>query len=295
MALEQVRQETADPVRQEKMREHFRQIIEGRQLPALPVVVTKVLGMLANPDLNMRVLCPVLSGDAALAARIIAISRSPYYGQRTLPTTLQAAVQVMGLRDLRNVIISVVTYGLFKSGGQVAETLWAHSLGVALASRILSFRLGRLNPEQALLAGLLHDVGQMVFLQGDGEGYSRMARDARLNGTPIADAEQELYGFDHDSIGAKMLESWNIEEEIGEAVGAHHNHEQMTDAKSLPAVLIMADYLAFKAGLGFFTPAALPAREILRSFAFENDEVLAQAVEEVRCAFGVESALIKAT
>jgi putative nucleotidyltransferase with HDIG domain len=295
LALEQVRQETADPVRLEKIREHFRQIIEGRQLPALPVVVTKVLGMLSNPDLNMRVLCPVLSGDVALAARIIAISRSPYYGQRTLPTTLQAAVQVMGLRDLRNVIISVVTYGLFKSGGQVAETLWAHSLGVALASRILTFRSGRLDPEQAFLAGLLHDVGQMVFLQGDGEGYSRMARAACLNGTPIADAEQELYGFDHDSIGAKMLESWNIEEEIGKAVGAHHNHEQMTDAKSLPAVLIMADYLAFKAGLGFFTPAPFPAREILRSFAFENDEVLAQAVEEVRCAFGVESVLIKAT
>jgi len=288
-------QNIADEARQAGIREHFRQIIEGRQLPALPVVVTKVLGMLANPDLNMRVLCPVLSGDAALAARIIAISRSAYYGQRMLPTTLQAAVQVMGLRDLRNVIISVVTYGLFKSSGQVAETLWAHSLGVALASRILSFRLGRLNPEQAFLAGLLHDVGQMVFLQGDGEGYSRMARDARLNGTPITDAEQELYGFDHALIGAKMLESWNIEEEIGKAVGAHHNHEQMTDAQSLPAVLIMADYLAFRAGLGFFTPAPLPAREILRSFAFENDEVLAQAVEEVRRAFGVESALIKAT
>lgn len=293
--MESAPQNITDEARQAGIREHFRQIIEGRQLPALPVVVTKVLGMLANPDLNMRVLCPVLSGDAALAARIIAISRSPYYGQRTLPTTLQAAVQVMGLRDLRNVIISVVTYGLFKSGGQVAETLWVHSLGVALASRILTFCLGRLNPEQAFLAGLLHDVGQMVFLQGDGEGYSRMARDARLNGTPIADAEQELYGFDHDLIGAKMLESWNIEEEIGKAVGAHHNHEQMTDAKSLPAVLIMADYLAFKAGLGFFTPAPLPAREILRSFGFENDEVLAQAVEEVRRAFGVESALVKAT
>jgi len=288
-------QNITDEARQVEIREHFRRIIEGRQLPALPVVVTKVLGMLANPDLNMRVLCPVLSGDAALAARIIAISRSAYYGQRMLPTTLQAAVQVMGLRDLRNVIISVVTYGLFKSSGQVAETLWAHSLGVALASRILSFRLGRLNPEQAFLAGLLHDVGQMVFLQGDGEGYSRMARDARLNGTPITDAEQELYGFDHALIGAKMLESWNIEEEIGKAVGAHHNHEHMTDAKSLPAVLIMADYLAFKAGLGFFTPAPLPAPEILRSFAFENDEVLAQAVEEVRHAFGVESALVKAT
>jgi putative nucleotidyltransferase with HDIG domain len=293
--VQSVPQNITDEARQTEIREHFRQIIEGRQLPALPVVVTKALGMLSNPDLNMRVLCPVLSGDASLAARIIAISRSPYYGQRMLPTTLQAAVQVMGLRDLRNVIISVVTYGLFKSGGQVPETLWTHSLGVALAARILSFRLGHLNPEQAFLAGLLHDVGQMVFLQGDGDGYSRMARDARLNGTPIADAEQELYGFDHALIGARMLESWNIEEEIGKAVGAHHNHEQMTDGKSLPAVLIMADYLAFKAGLGFFTPAPLPAREILRSFAFENDEVLAQAVEEVRRAFGVESALVKAT
>ena len=140
--MQSVPQNITDEARQAEIREHFRQIIEGRHLPALPVVVTKVLGMLAKPDLNMRVLCPVLSDDPALAARIIAISRSAYYGQRTLPRTLQAAVQVMGLRDLRNVIISVVTYGLFKSSGPVAEALWAHSLGVALASRILVVLLG---------------------------------------------------------------------------------------------------------------------------------------------------------
>ena len=181
--MQSVPQNITDEARQAEIREHFRQIIEGRHLPALPVVVTKVLGMLAKPDLNMRVLCPVLSDDAALAARIIAISRSAYYGQRTLPTTLQAAVQVMGLRDLRNVIISVVAYGLFKSSGPVAEALWAHSLGVALASRILSSCLGHLDPEQAFLAGLLHDVGQMVLLQGDREGYSLIAMDAGQNGT----------------------------------------------------------------------------------------------------------------
>jgi putative nucleotidyltransferase with HDIG domain len=281
--------------RQAEIREHFRQLIERRQLPTLPFVVTKVLGMLENPDLNMRVLCLVLADDRVLAARIVAIARSAYYGQRTLPTTLQAAVQVMGLRDLRNVIISVVIYGLFKSSGQVAEALWAHSLAVALASRKLSSCLGYLNPERAFLAGLLHDVGLIVLLQGDPEGYLRMATDAQQDKIPIADAERELYGFDHALIGAKMLESWDIDDEIGKAVGAHHDHEQMTNPKSLPAVLTMADYLAFKAGLGFFTSAPLPAPEILHGFAFENDNVLAHAVEEVRHAFDLESALLKAT
>jgi len=290
-----VQQNTSDETRQERVREHFREIIERRQLPALPIVVMKVLGMLDNPDLNMRVLCRVLSDDAALASRILAVARSAYYGQRALPTTLLAAVQVMGLRDLRNVIVSIVTQGLFKASGPVAEALWSHSLGVALASRILSSYLQHQESEQAFLAGLLHDVGQMILLQGDREGYSQIASDAHRNGTPITDAEQQLYGCDHALLGLRLLESWNFDDEIVMAVGAHHNPDRLTDPKSLTSVLVMADYLAFKAGIGFFAPPPPPGPEILRSFTFENDAVVGQAVERVRHAFDVESALLKAT
>ncbi len=68
----------------------------------------------------------------------------------------------------------------------------------------------------------------------------------------------------------------------------------MTAPMSLGALLNMAEYLAFRAGFGFYVPVEIPAPEIMRTFAFENEDVLAQAIEEVRQAFVAESALLKA-
>jgi putative nucleotidyltransferase with HDIG domain len=293
--MQSVENNVAAEATQAQIREHFRQIIERRELPALPVAVTKALEMLKDPDLNIRALCRVLSDESELAGKILAIGRSVYYGQRSLPTDLQAAVQVMGLRDLRNVILSIVTHGLFKSTGLVAETLWSHSLAVALASRLLSSRLGHRDPEQAFVAGFLHDVGQMILIHGDPEGFAQIARDAQQNKSQMADKERELYGFDHNLLGAILIESWNLDVEIGKAISAHHNYDKITDPRSLASVVMMADYLAFKAGLGFYAPALLPPTEVLHTFGFDNDELLTQVVKEVRQAYNTESTLLKST
>jgi putative nucleotidyltransferase with HDIG domain len=249
--------------------------------------------MLEDPDLNMRHLCRVLSDDAALAARIVAMARSAYYGQRTLPTTLQAAAQVMGLRELRNAIVSIVTHRLFHSSGLVAEALWSHSLAVALGSRILSSCSGQSDPEQSFLTGLLHDVGQMVLLHGDREGFSKLAREVRQNKWHMAEKEQELYGVDHAQLGAMLLESWNFDPEIRVAVQAHHGAQKDIEPKSLAAILITADFLAFKAGLGFCADPPVPAGEIMHFFALDREEVLEQAVEEVLQTFNTERTLLK--
>jgi putative nucleotidyltransferase with HDIG domain len=293
--MQSVQNNAAVEAAQAKIREQFRQIIERRELPALPVAVTKALEMLKDPDLNIRALCRVLSDESELADKILAIGRSAYYGQRSLPTDLQGAVLVMGLRDLRNVILTVVTHGVFKSSGVVAETLWSHSLAVALAARLLSSRLGHRDPEQAFLAGFLHDVGHMILLHGDPEGFSQIARDAQQNKNQMADKERELYGFDHNLVGDELIESWNLDVEIGNAIQAHHNYDKVTDPRCLASVLMMADYLAFNAGLGFYAPALLPPAEVLHTFGFDNDELLTLAVKEVRQAYNVESTLLKST
>jgi putative nucleotidyltransferase with HDIG domain len=293
-SVQDIPENASAAVGQGKPREYFRELVEQRTFPVLPVVASKALGMIQDPDINIRILSRVLSDDPGLAARILAIARSVHYGQRVLPTNLQAAVQVMGLRDLRNVIVSITIQAVFKSSGYTSETLWAHSLAVALSARLLSSAVGHRDSEQAFLAGLLHDVGQMICLHRDPASFAKLASEARQKETPMVELEPEIYGFDHAFIGATLLEYWNFDREISQAVHAHHSHKDVTNPKSLAAVLIMADYLAFRAGFGFYAPAPLPAPEILQSFGFDKDELLAQAVQEVRQVFSVESALHKA-
>ena len=105
--------------------------------------------------------------------------------------------------------------------------------------------------------------------------------------------EQELYGFDHGQLGATLLDSWNFDPEIRVAVQLHHGDQRVIDPKSLAALLMTADFLACEAGLGFYAAAPVPAPEIMHTFAFDNEEVLEDAAEEVLQAFNTESGLLK--
>jgi putative nucleotidyltransferase with HDIG domain len=282
---------TGEP-RQTEAPERLGDIIERWELPALPAVAKTVLGMMDRPDLNLRTLSGVLSDDPVISARILAISRSACHGQRILPTTLQAALQVIGLRNLRNVIVSIVTHGVFSFRGPVAAALWSHSLAVALSGRILSARLKKIDPEQAFLAGLLHDAGQMIFLKRDQDAYTQIASGAK-DSAQLMEAEQEHYHCGHGVVGAALIDSWKLDTAIGEALRAHHNQPKI-DPESLGAVLTISDYLAFRVGLGFMAPAPAPSPEMLRSFALENEEAVAQIAAQLLQAFNAESVLLKA-
>jgi putative nucleotidyltransferase with HDIG domain len=267
-------------------------IILRRDIPALPEVVVKALGMLGQRDLNLRILAGVLSDDPALAARIFAIGRSAYYRQRAVPATLQAALQVIGLRDLRNIIFFTVARSLFHTYGAVADALWSHSLAAALAGRILAAHLPRVDPEQAFLAGLLHDMGQVIFMHDDQKTYSSINSDAREKRISLVEAEQARYGVTHEVLGVALIESWNLDPEIAAAVAMHHGEQPCIEEKALAGVVVAADYLTLKAGLGFFAPAPVPTPEILRTFGFDNELSLTQATIALRHAFDSEGMLL---
>jgi putative nucleotidyltransferase with HDIG domain len=276
---------------QDNVRKYFRTVMERHELPALPFVASKVLDMIQDPDLNVRQLCRVLSDDTALAARILAVSRSAHYAQRNLPTSLLGAVQVLGFRTLRNVVITIATQGLFLTNNKISEKLWSHSLAVALASRILSARVGFRDTEQAFLAGLLHDVGEMILLHGDPKGFERLGQEVQGTQCLMIDKEQEVYGFDHALIGLTLLDSWNIDSEIGQAV--LHHHSEMNEDGGLGAILATADYFCFKANLGFFAAPRAPSAEMLAKCDCDTDALLDETVQEIRTAFEQESALFR--
>lgn len=278
---------------QQNIRKYFREVMEKYKLPPLPIVASKVLSMIEDPDLSIREICRVLSDDPALAARVLAISRSVYYAQRTPPKSLQGAIQVVGLRALRYILIAAATQGLFMANNNVSARLWSHSLAVALACRILSERVNYPDNEQAFLTGLLHDIGEMILFHGDQHGFERIVGEAQKSGASLVEKEKEVYAFDHAFIGLTLLDSWNIDSEIGKAVLKHH--ESGGEAGKLAGILEMADYLSFRADLGFFSEPPLPGPELVRAFGCNDDDSLTATVKKVRQAFDTENALFQST
>ena len=132
------------------------------------------------------------------------------------------------------------------------QTFWQHSLSTGLISRLLGARCGVAEPEALFIAGLLHDVGQLIILAK----LPEMGRETRLRardcGLPLHALEQAVIGFDHAAVGAELLRQWRLPEAICEAVACHHQPAGATRAPLASAIVHVADILAheFMAGTG---------------------------------------------
>jgi putative nucleotidyltransferase with HDIG domain len=275
--------------REEKVRDYYRKVLDSHRLPSLPVVASKVLEMIQDPDISVQKLSRALADDAALSGRVLTISRSPHYAQRNLPSSLTGAVQVLGFRTLRSVVIAHATQSLCITGNKTSERLWRHSLGVALAMRLLAKRAGLRDGDLAFLAGLMHDIGQMILIQGDPAAYAGSVPSPESES--IVDLEQASYGLDHTMIGFTLLNSWNMDSQVVQAALNHHSEITTDDDNRLSALLTVANALCWKADLGFCLEPPAPSTEALALCGCGDEQSVKRVADEISEAYRNESAL----
>ena len=277
-----------------KAHHYFRAVMERHKLPSLMLVTNKILHMLKDPDVNLRQVCRVLSDDDALVTRVLALSRSPHYGQRNLPRNLLEAVPVLGLKTLRGIVLASATQSLMTKGSKISEKLWNPSLAAALATRILARRIDGPDEDDAFLAGLLHDIGQMVFAYGDPPGFVKIAEDLDQAHRSLNLHEEKIYGIDHTLIGVTLLEIWNIDGCIGSAVLNHHDCSYLDGPKALTTLLSVADFLCPKAGLGGIGTLPIPPASVLTALDCAAEAPMESLLGDIQKAFEEEIALFRA-
>jgi putative nucleotidyltransferase with HDIG domain len=280
-----------DPAAQKQVREYFREVSERCKLPPLPAVVASALRMIRSADIDTRQLARVLSNDAALVGRLFTVSRSAFYGRYSPPKTLPQALQVLGLRTVQRILVAATAQALCRNRSEISDALWSHSLAVALTAEILARQAGLHELESAFLGGLLHDIGQMVLLNGDPVGFGKLVQQMQQGEKSVSQGEKELYGSDHTLIGMVLMDCWDFDGEIGKAL-LHHHDDTITaqEPASLAALLRVADYLS---GLTGFTLVAEPPppTEVLVQWGCADEEVIPPLLERIRQAFENEKAL----
>ncbi len=280
------------PQEREKVRQYFRAVLDGYKLPSLPLVVAKVIKLIRDGDVGIAMLARVIADDPALASRVLAMSRSGYFAQRTPPSSLLDAIKVIGFKNLRVIAVATAAQGLLLSDSKISKKLWSHSVAVALAARQIAFRVGYSAPEEAYLAGLLHDIGQMILLHGDRAGYEQMAK--RLETEPAAwtAIESAAYELDHAGMGRSLLKAWDIGGDIGEAILSHHETPMLHWISLLPTIIEIADYLSAAAGFGFYATIDRPSDDIMQALGWADGAGLRSAIEDLTAEFGRENVLL---
>ncbi len=215
------------------------------RLPALPEVVQDLMDFLQRPEVDVSQVAYRIARDPVLAAKLLRVANSSFYGLQRQVATIPDALAMLGLRAVRTLVIGAAVVTQFQSlvvGGFDQRAFWLHSAGTALCARVLARELGT-NMENSFTAGLLHDIGRLILAARFPEKYrSVMAYRAEHDCPPIK-AEQEVLGFDHTQIGAALAMRWNFPAEIAVAIASHHKPMDMP-ADSLVDQVHLADVMA---------------------------------------------------
>jgi HD-like signal output (HDOD) protein len=196
-------------------------------LPSLPAVYSQLVRELESPDASIRRVADLIQHDVAMTAKLLQLVNSSFFGlPRHVESPAQAAM-LLGLNLLRPLVLSAGVFSRFddtRLKGYSLEALMDHSLRVSVAAQkiALEFRRQKDLGDQAMMAGLVHDVGQIVLAVNLPDKYAHTLDLAHDRQIPLYDAECESLNAHHADVGAYLLGLWGFPDPIVEAVAFHH-------------------------------------------------------------------------
>ncbi len=254
------------------------------KLPSLPQVLLELMSLCDRDDVGMAEIGAAVAKDAGVAARIVSIANSPYYRPNRTLENIGQCLSVLGTSTVRRLALNqsvVELFGRFQNASDYdLRYFWFHGLSVAVTARKLATRLRYANPEEAYLAGLLHDVGQLALLSTAADRYLPMFKHFRGE-HELMRQEQAAFGVTNAEVGAWLAERWNLHTLFVDSILYHHESiGRVREAHPLVQIVMLANLFN-----------ALPEAEIATSeqdLAFwhlDTEQVLAlmeAAQEEAR-------------
>lgn len=197
------------------------------QLPSIPAVVQELISNFDNPDLDSQHLAEKIGQDQALAAKVLRVANSAFYGLPRQIGSIQEAVTVLGFSTVRSLVLSAGIIDAFATTSPACvdrKQYWQRSLATAIYARAVAKCL-RQDSETAFSAGLLHDIGILVLDVCDHERFAALWRDTQAGENGLIEAERAALGFDHAELGAEVARRWKFPPAIEEAIRHHYQPE----------------------------------------------------------------------
>lgn len=229
-------------------------VAQVKSLPPVPNAALRLIGLLDKTETSNEDVVQAIRFDNVLTAKLLRACNSPYFGFSDPVSSVDQAVLVLGHQQILHIVLTLA-FGSAMAvplPGYAVESneLWHHSLTTAMASEAVLNSGVNINVEApvAFTAGLLHDIGKLVMGQIlDADKQSAIRSRIAAEGISRVDAEHDVLGTDHAEVGACLLKSWNLPEEIVEAVANHH-HPAVQPRPRLSAVTHIANCAGHLAG-----------------------------------------------
>ncbi|HHN66108.1 MAG TPA: HDOD domain-containing protein [Nitrospirae bacterium] len=233
------------------------ELLKRCRLPVMPHVAMRIMKISSDPNARVEDLQHAISVDQTLTSRILAIANSSFYGVRRDIDTISEAIFILGFNAVKNIALAVSMKELYGTG-TLSQKLWEHAIGVSSAAPIVLAKVNRrgIQAEEAVVGGLLHDIGKAVLLHGLPDIYPSVLNRVIKERRPCLSLEREVLGFDHQDAGAMLFEQWRLPALLTKVVQYHHRCQSIDDegVKTLCEVIRYADFICTRLGIGYREP-----------------------------------------
>lgn len=227
------------------------------KLPFDPSLLPALFDSMADDShSSMKELATLVARSQGLAAKVLAVANSACYGLLTSVSTLERAVQVLGILDLRTMVIMFSMSEAFSPKDLPrdfpAAKLWAHQIRTAKIGKYITTAIAEQRPETEELpdpdsvyaAGLLHDLGKLILAYRSPQDWQKIADLTLSREIGMAEAEEEYWGIDHGAVAGIVLKDWNLPDLLTDMVSWHHHPHFAEKNKLAVRILAAANLLA---------------------------------------------------
>lgn len=226
-----------------------------QDLPTISTVIGKLVEMVEDEKTSAKNLADLIAKDQSILSVNLKLVNSAFYGYSKKITSIQQATVILGFNTVKSMALGA---GIFKTDSKPGRkgffdrnALWIHSLGVATASKALAKKVGYRDIEEAFVAGLLHDVGKVVFDAFFHVEFSKVVSKVEKENILILEAERDVMDFDHADAGKMLLEKWKLPVAVTDAVGFHHKPDDAPEEHSILANIVhLADIICRELEIG---------------------------------------------
>jgi len=224
-------------------------------IPTASVIVAEIIRTIYDMSSNAKDLANIIERDPPLVAKILRVANSAYYGSMNKITSITKAVVFLGFENIKEIVLSVSLMHYFSNAGDETKIdfpgLWIHSGSTAKASQLIAQHLNIKRSDVAYAAGLLHDIGKILFALTFPGQYNEILDTASQEECHIILAERKISDVDHTVIGEILCDLWKLPEEISFVLIHHHDEiNTLEENYMLTGIVSLGDYMCRKAQIG---------------------------------------------
>ncbi len=200
---------------------------QNHHLPALPAIYHDAIRLIDSPSTTTAKLAALIIQDQAIVSQIIRLCNSPLFAARQEITTLNSAINYLGMNEIKDMLLQISLVKTFPFDNRKVPDFdlaifWEHSLGTAYMTEHIAGKLHLHPSKYHYIGGLLHDIGKLLIYHVHPDKFARIVALQVENGYDDLSAETEILGMNHAQIGAILAEKWNFSPEVIAMIGLHH-------------------------------------------------------------------------